>query len=191
MKKIIWIGIALLLVFVSVSSFNGLVSMDEKVSSQWGNVETAYQRRADLIPNLVSTVKGYADFEKETLMGVIEARSKATQTQINVDDLSPENIQKFQAAQSKLSGSLSRLLVTVERYPDLKASQNFLELQSQLEGTENRIAVERNKFNKAVEPYNAKVRKFPTVIFANMFDFTAKGYFNATEGADVVPTVTF
>jgi LemA protein len=191
MKKIIWIGIALLLVFVSVSSYNGLVSMDEKVSSQWGNVETAYQRRADLIPNLVSTVKGYADFEKETLMGVIEARSKATQTQINVDDLSPENIQKFQAAQSKLSGSLSRLLVTVERYPDLKASQNFLELQSQLEGTENRIAVERNKFNKAVEPYNAKVRKFPTVIFANMFDFTAKGYFNATEGADVVPTVTF
>ncbi len=191
MKKFIWIGIAVVLVLMSISSYNGLVNMDESVKSQWGNVETAYQRRADLIPNLVNTVKGYADFEQETLTKVIEARAKATQTTVNVDDLSPESIQQFTQAQGAVSSSLSRLLVTIERYPDLKANQNFLELQAQLEGTENRISTERRKFNNTVKPYNAKIRKFPSVIFACIFGFEAKGYFESKEGAEVAPEVTF
>lgn len=168
-----------------------MVEKQEAVISQWAQVENTYQRRADLIPNLVNTVKGYADFEQETLTGVIEARSKATSINIKADDLNPETIAKFQKAQSQLSGALSRLLVTVERYPDLKANQNFLELQAQLEGTENRIAVERKKFNDVTRDYNAYIKKFPQVMYSGMFDFEKKGYFEAESGAETVPEVDF
>ena len=165
------------------SSYNGLVQKDENVNEQWAKVQSQYQRRADLIPNLVNTVKGAADFERGTLTDVINARAKATSTQISADDLSPENIQKFQAAQDQLSGALSRLLVSVERYPDLKANQNFLELQAQLEGTENRIAVARNDFNAVVNDYNQSVRTFPNAIFAGIFGFDRKGFFEASQAA--------
>ena len=165
--------------------------MDETVESQWAQVENVYQRRADLIPNLVNTVKGYADFEQKTLTDVIEARAKATSINVQADQLTPDNIQKFQQAQSQLSGALSRLMVTVERYPDLKANQSFLELQAQLEGTENRIAVERQKFNEATKNYNAYIRKFPQLIYAGWFDFEKKGYFEAEAGAEQVPEVEF
>ncbi len=168
-----------------------MVSKSEAVEGQWAQVENVYQRRADLIPNLVNTVKGYADFEKSTLTEVIEARSKATSINLNTDDLTPENIEKFQQAQAELSGALSRLLVTVERYPDLKANQNFLELQAQLEGTENRISVERMKFNEVTRDYNTYIKQFPRVIYASWFKFEKKGYFEADTGADKVPTVEF
>lgn len=168
-----------------------MVDKDETISQKWADVETQYQRRADLIPNLVNTVKGYADFEQETLTQVIEARSKATSINIEAGDLTPENIAKFQAAQSQLSGALSRLLVTVERYPDLKANQNFLELQSQLEGTENRISVARKNFNESVQDYNKYIRQFPRVIYAGWFGFETKGYFEADAGAENAPTVQF
>jgi len=161
------------------------------VESQWANVQNAYQRRADLVPNLVNTVKGAANFEKETLTQVIEARAKATSVNINPGDLTPENLQKFQAAQGELSGALSRLLVSVERYPELKANQNFLELQAQLEGTENRIAVERRKFNETVQDYNSYIRSFPRNIIAGWFDFDKKGYFEADANAQRAPTVQF
>ena len=154
-------------------------------------METAYQRRADLIPNLVNTVKGYAEFEQETLTGVIEARSKATGITVNADELTPEAIANYQAAQNQLSGALSRLMVTIERYPDLKANQNFLALQSQLEGTENRIAVERNKFNESVKGYNATIRKFPKTLIASSFGFEKKGYFEADAAAAQAPAVEF
>ncbi|MEQ8909347.1 MAG: LemA family protein [Vicingaceae bacterium] len=176
---------------LSSCGYNSMVSKEEAVASQWAQVENVYQRRADLIPNLVNTVKGYADFEKETLTEVIEARSKATSINVNADDLNPESIAQFQKAQSKLSGALSRLLVTVERYPDLKANQNFLELQAQLEGTENRITVERKKFNEMTRDYNTYIKQFPRVIYAGWFDFEKKGYFEADEGADEVPEVNF
>jgi len=168
-----------------------MVDKDEEVAGQWANVENAYQRRADLIPNLVNTVKGYADFEQETLTKVIEARAKATQTTIDPSNLTPESIAQFQEAQGQLSGALSRLLVTVERYPELKANTNFLELQAQLEGTENRIAVERRKFNEMVQNYNKYVRNFPNNMIAGMFGFDKKGYFEASEGAEEVPVVDF
>lgn len=171
--------------------YNNLVQMEEDTSGQWANVETSYQRRADLIPNLVSTVKGYADFEQETLTQVIEARSKATSMQINAQDLSPEKIQAFQEAQGQLSGALSRLLVTVERYPDLKANQNFLALQSQLEGTENRISVERRRFNETVRAYNRYLKSFPQKLIASNFGFEEKGYFAAESGAEKAPSVEF
>lgn len=192
MRSILNSFIAIFIV-VSFSScgYNKMVSLDEQVTSQWSNVENSYQRRADLIPNLVNTVKGYADFEKETLTQVIEARSKATATNINADNLTPENIEQFQRAQEGLSSALSRLLVTVERYPELKANQNFLELQAQLEGTENRISVERGKFNRAVEEYNTYIRRFPQNLSAGIFGFEKRGYFQAREGADRVPEVTF
>ena len=177
--------------FVGCGKYNGLVSKDEVVKESWAKVESQYQRRADLIPNLVSTVKGAADFEKSTLTAVIEARSKATQTTINADQLTPENIAKFQGAQDQLSGALSRLLVTVEQYPQLKANQNFLELQAQLEGTENRITVARNDFNTVVKDYNQEVRTFPTNLFAGIFGFAQKGYFQATAGSEKAPTVKF
>lgn len=182
-----------LIVLVSQSScgYNTMVELDEQVSGQWGQVQNAYQRRADLVPNLVNTVKGAANFEKETLTQVIEARAKATSIQLNADDLSPENIQKFQAAQSQLSGSLSRLLASVEAYPELKANQNFLELQAQLEGTENRISVERQKFNQTVQEYNTYIRSFPRNMYAGWFDFEKKGYFEAEAGAQNAPTVQF
>ncbi len=175
----------------SSCGYNTMVQKDEVVESQWANVQNAYQRRADLIPNLVNTVKGAANFEKETLTQVIEARAKATSVNINPGDLSPENIQKFQAAQGELSGALSRLLVSVERYPELKANQNFLELQAQLEGTENRIAVERRKFNETVQDYNSYIRSFPRNFIAGWFDFDKKGYFEADAGAQKAPAVQF
>ena len=191
-KSIIVIVIILLIGgMFGCSSYNGLVNKDENVNEQWAKVQSQYQRRADLIPNLVNTVKGAAEFERGTLTDVINARAKATSTQINADQLTPENVQKFQAAQDQLSGALSRLLVSVERYPDLKANQNFLELQAQLEGTENRIAVARNDFNGVVNDYNQSVRSFPNAIFAGMFGFERKGFFEASQAAQNAPTVTF
>ena len=185
---------AFLLLLTSVLAgcgYNTLQKQDEQVTSAWSEVLNQYQRRTDLVPNLVNTVKGAADFEKSTLTAVIEARSKATQTTINADQLTPENIAKFQAAQDQLSGSLSRLLVSVEQYPQLKANQNFLELQAQLEGTENRITVERGKFNTVVKDYNQEVRTFPTNLFAGVFGFSQKGYFTAAPGSEKAPTVQF
>ncbi|UTA68170.1 MULTISPECIES: LemA family protein [Emticicia] len=193
MKKstLIIIGIILLLSVYGCSSYNGLLEKDQEVKRKWSNVQTQYQRRSDLIPNLVSTVKGAADFEKTTLTQVIEARAKATSMQINPENLTPENIQKFQAAQDQLSGALSRLLVSVEQYPQLKANENFLELQSQLEGTENRIGVARNEFNGAVQTYNTAALRFPAVIFAKIFGFSEKGFFQASDAAQAAPTVKF
>ncbi len=175
----------------SVGTYNQLVSMDEGVAAQWAEVETQYQRRADLIPNLVNTVKGYADFEQETLTGVIEARAKATSVTIDPTNLNEGNLAQFQQAQDQLSGALSRLLVSVERYPDLKADQSFRELQAQLEGTENRIAVARRNFNESVQGYNVYVRSFPNNIFAGWFDFEQKALFEASAGAENAPTVEF
>jgi LemA protein len=183
--------IALIFVMYGCSTYNGLVGKDQNVKGKWANVQTQYQRRADLIPNLVNTVKGAADFEKSTLTQVIEARSKATSIQLKADDLTPENIQKFQAAQDQLSGALSRLLVSVEQYPQLKANQNFLELQAQLEGTENRIGVARNEFNTSVQDYNSSALTFPANIFGKMFGFTEKGFFQASDAAQTAPSVKF
>lgn len=174
-----------------VGSYNNMVNREEAVNSSWAQVENVYQRRSDLIPNLVNTVKGYADFEQETLTGVIEARAKATSVNINPENLTPEAIAQFEQAQQGVSSALGRLLVTVERYPDLKANQNFLELQAQLEGTENRITVERQKFNEVVNSYNTYIRQFPQTMLAGMYGFERKGYFEAREGADVVPEVQF
>jgi LemA protein len=168
-----------------------MVSFDEGVMEQWSQVENVYQRRADLIPNLVATVKGYADFEQETLTQVIEARAKATSVNVDANNLNPAMLQQFQQAQDGLSSALSRLLVTIERYPDLKANQNFLDLQAQLEGTENRISTERRKFNQATRNYNTYIRKFPQTIYANIFGFDNKPYFEAQEGADQAPEVQF
>ncbi|MFT6816198.1 MAG: LemA protein [Sphingobacteriales bacterium] len=194
-KSYIIIGVIALLAIIVYSSikgtYNNMVKMDEDVTGKWAQVENVYQRRADLIPNLVNTVKGYADFEQETLTKVIEARSQATSTNISVDDLSPANIAKFQKAQAGLSSALSRLLVTVERYPELKANEGFLKLQTQLEGTENRISVERMNFNNSVKEYNSYIRKFPKNLYASMFDFEKKGYFEADAGAETVPEVQF
>ena len=168
-----------------------MVELDESVAAQWAQVENVYQRRADLIPNLVNTVKGYADFEQETLTQVIEARSKATGINVNPENLNAESLQQFQQAQDGLSSALSRLLVVVERYPELKANQNFLELQSQLESTENRISVERRKFNDATRVYNTYIRRFPKNIVAAIFSFDQKGYFEAAEGSEEAPQVEF
>ncbi|MEM9051489.1 MAG: LemA family protein [Bacteroidota bacterium] len=189
MKKILLILIAAST--LSSCGYNTLVEQEENVAKAWAKVETQYQRRSDLIPNLVSTVKGYADFEQETLTQVMEARSKATSINVDADNLSPETIAQFQQAQSQLSGALSRLLVTVERYPDLKASQQFSQLQVQLEGTENRISVARDRFNEAVGTYNTSTKKFPRNITAGMFDFEEKGYFESAEGSDEAPQVEF
>ena len=185
------IGILVVLVGWVIGAYNGLVSLDEETNGKWAQVESAYQRRADLIPNLVNTVKGYADFEKETLTGVIEARSKATGITVDANNLTPEAIANFQAAQGQLSGALSRLLVTVERYPDLKANQNFLGLQSQLEGTENRIKIERDRFNTSIKNFNSTIRKFPKTIIASSFGFEKKGYFKADQGTENAPEVSF
>ncbi len=174
-----------------VKMYNGLVSKEEAVSSAWSQVENVYQRRMDLIPNLVNTVKGAADFEQSTLQEVVAARAAATQVKVDPSQLSEENIARFQQAQDALSSSLSRLLVSVERYPDLKATQNFRDLQAQLEGTENRITVERQKFNQAVQTFNTDIRRFPRNIVANMFGFEKKGYFEANEGAETAPVVDF
>ena len=192
MKKIIHIFIA----FIAVSSlsscgYNSMVQLDEQVTSQWGQVQNVYQRRADLIPNLVASVKGAANFEQETLTQVIEARAKATSVQVDPTNLTPEAIQKFQASQGQLSAALGRLMVVSERYPELKANQNFLELQSQLEGSENRITVERMRFNQVTQQYNTKIRTFPNNLTAGMFGFKNKGYFQAEAGASKAPTVEF
>lgn len=176
---------------LSSCGYNSMVEKDEGITKAWASVETQYQRRSDLIPSLVNTVKGYADFEQETLTKVVEARSKATGITLKADELTPENIAKFQEAQSQLSGALSRLLVSVERYPDLKASTQFSQLQAQLEGTENRISVARDKFNESVRDYNTYIRKFPKNIVAGMFDFDQKGYFEADKGTEKAPEVNF
>lgn len=173
------------------NTYNGLVTADEGVKAAWSQVENVYQRRADLIPNLVATVKGYASHESSTLEAVIEARAKATQVTVDPDKLTEENIAAFQSAQSELGNAIGRLLVSVEQYPDLKANQNFLELQAQLEGTENRITVERQKFNDTAKAYNTQVRSFPANIIASMFNFEQKGYFKAAEGAQTAPKVEF
>ena len=185
------IVIAIALILWGVSIYNGLVKEQENVEKAWGNVENVYQRRADLIPNLVETVKGYAKHEQETLEGVIEARANATKVTIDPTNMTPEDLQKYQAAQGDVTNALSKLIAVAEAYPDLKANQNFLELQSQLEGTENRITVERNKFNEAAQTYNTKRRTFPTNIIAGIFNFGEKPYFKAQEGADVAPKVDF
>jgi len=181
----------LIMVFWGISRYNNFVSLEEGVKSQWANVENVYQRRADLIPNLVNTVKGYATHEEKTLTEVIEARAKATQTTIDPTNLTDENIAAFQKAQDGLSGALNRLMVSVEQYPNLKANENFLDLQSQLEGTENRIAVERRTFNEKAQAFNTAIRRFPASIIAGMGGFQQKGYFKAAEGSDKAPTVQF
>jgi LemA protein len=172
-------------------TYNGMVTMQESVTSQWGNVQTAYQRRADLIPNFVNTVKGAANFEQTTLTQVIEARAKATSVNIDPTKMTPETLQQFQQAQGQLSSALSRLMVVVEQYPELKATQNFRDLQVELEGTENRISVERKKFNDVALLYNTNIRRFPQNVLAGMFSFQSKPYFEAQQGADKAPTVQF
>lgn len=185
------VGLLVLVGGCSVSSYNNMVSMEEGLSNAWANVETQYQRRSDLIPNLVSTVKGYAQHESETLESVVAARSKATQMTLDVDNLTPEKLQQYQQAQGEISSALGRLLAITENYPDLKANQQFLELQAQLEGTENRISVERRNFNEAARGYNSYIRRFPNNIFAGIFGFEKKAYFEAAEGTEQAPKVEF
>jgi LemA protein len=189
-------GLILIVVAVLISwgigAYNNLVTLDEEVNKGWSLVENQYQRRIDLIPNLVNTVKGYANFEKEVLTGVTEARAKASSIQATPELMNnPQAFQKFQQAQGELGSALSRLLVTVERYPELKANENFLQLQAQLEGTENRISVERKKFNESVQIYNTTIKKFPTSIFASLYGFKDKQYFQAIAGAEAPPKVDF
>ena len=193
MKKstIIIIAVAVLAVVWGITGYNGLVGMDEGVQTKWADVETQYQRRADLIPNLVNTVKGYAAHESETLAAVVEARAKATSVNIDPSNMSAEQIANFQKAQDGVSSALGRLLVTVEKYPDLKANENFRELQSQLEGTENRISVARRDYNEAARKYNTTLRSFPKNILAGMFGFEKKAYFEAQEGSEQAPAVQF
>lgn len=171
--------------------YNGMVERQENVSAKWGQVQNVYQRRADLIPNLVNTVKGAANFEQQTLTAVVEARAKATQVNLRADELTPENIAKFQQAQGGLSQALGKLMVLTENYPNLKANQNFMDLQAQLEGTENRITVERMTFNEAVQDYNTYIKTFPNNMLASTFGFTPKGYFEADAGAQKAPEVKF
>ncbi len=186
------IAVVVLLIYSSVKgTYNNMVTQDEAVNANWAQVENVYQRRADLIPNLVNTVKGYAAHEQETLEGVIEARSKATAVNVKPENLDAQSLQQFQQAQSGLSSALSRLMVVVERYPDLKANQNFLDLQAQLEGTENRITVERRKFNESARAFNTYIRTFPKNIYANLFGFDKKAYFEAEQGAEKAPEVSF
>lgn len=193
MKKgtIIIVAVVATIAIWAISGYNSLVSMDENVSGQWSNVETQYQRRADLIPNLVNTVKGYAAHEKETLEGVIAARSQATQIKVDPTDLTPEKLAEYQKAQGAITSALGKLLAITENYPDLKANQNFLELQAQLEGTENRINVARKNFNDAAKAYNTAIRRFPKNLLAGMFGFDKRAYFEAAEGAEQAPQVQF
>lgn len=191
-KTWIGIGIVAVLVIYGINVNNSLVNKEETVNQAWAQVENQYQRRSDLIPNLVNVVKGAADFEQQTLTDVVEARSKASSIQVNAGDLNdPQKLQQFQQAQAQLSGALSRLLVTVERYPELKANQNFRDLQVQLEGTENRISTERKRFNDAVQDYNTSIRRFPGNLFAGLLGFDGKAYFEAEEGAEQAPEVNF
>ena len=191
MKKIILMAVVALFSMTSCSTYNNMVTKEEAVKSAWSNVETQYQRRADLIPNLVATVKGYAEHEKSTLDAVVEARAKATSANVALDQITPENIAKFQQAQSAVTSALGRLIAVSENYPDLKANQNFLELQAQLEGTENRITVARKEFNDATQTYNVAVRRFPANIVAKIFDFEQKPYFEADATASEAPKVEF
>ena len=188
---LIIVGVVLVLAAMFVKPYNKMVQKDEECSKAWANVENAYQRRMDLIPNLVKTVQGAADYEKGTLTEVIEARAKATSVQVDPSNLTEESIAQFQAAQDQLSSALSRLMVVVERYPELKATEEFKSLMDALEGTENRIAVARKDFNTTVNDYNSYIRRFPNNIVAGMFNFDKKGYFKATEGADKAPDVEF
>lgn len=196
MKK----GLVVLLVVAAVaiglfgwfkSNYNNMVKMDEGVQAAWSQVENVYQRRADLIPNLVATVKGYASHEQQTLEGVVSARSKATQITLDAENLTPDKLAEYQKAQGELGAALGKLLAITENYPELKANENFLSLQSQLEGTENRITVERKKFNEAARDYNTQIRQFPKNIVANLFGFEKKPYFEAAEGAQQAPVVAF
>src|SRR6187455_2966048 len=188
---LIILGIVVILLFWGCGQYNGLVTQDETVKKSWNDVQSQYQRRADLIPNLVNTVKGEANFERGTLNDVINARARATSMQVSPENLTPENIEKFQQAQGQLSGALSRLLVTVEQYPNLRANDAFRNLQTQLEGTENRIAVARNDFNAKVQDYNTQVRRFPATIFAGMMGFHPRAGFTADPGSQNAPKVDF
>ena len=191
MKKWIWIGVVAVVTIFFYATYNGFVNREEGLKSAWSNVETQYQRRADLIPNLVNTVKGYAAHETQTLNEVTEARARATSINLSADDLTPERLAQFQRAQAEVRSALGRLIAVSESYPDLKANQNFLELQAQLEGTENRIAVARKDFNAAAQQYNVSVRRFPANLVARMFGFGQKPYFESAEGAAAAPQVTF
>jgi LemA protein len=191
MPLLIILGIVVLLLFWGCGQYNGLVTTDETVKKSWNDVQSQYQRRADLIPNLVNTVKGEANFERGTLNDVINARARATSMQVSPENLTPENIEKFQQAQGQLSGALSRLLVTVEQYPNLRANDAFRNLQTQLEGTENRIAVARNDFNAKVQDYNTQVRRFPATIFAGIMGFHPRAGFTADPGSQNAPKVDF
>ena len=183
--------VILLIVIWMISGYNGLVSAEEEVNKAWSNVENQYQRRADLIPNLVNTVKGYASHEKETLDAVTQARTRATQLTVQADELTPEKIKEYQQVQGEVGAALGRLIAISEAYPDLKANQNFLELQAQLEGAENRISVERRKFNDAAKEYNASIRSFPRNLLAGMFGFEKRPYFESAEGSESAPVVAF
>ena len=193
MKKAIIIVVAVVAIVViwCITGYNSLVGMEENVNNQWANVETQYQRRSDLIPNLVNTVKGYATHEQETLEGVVEARSKATQIKVDPQNLTPEKLAEYQQAQGQLATALGKLLAITENYPDLKANQNFQELQAQLEGTENRINVARKNFNDAAREFNTSIRRFPKNILAGLFGFDKRTYFEAQEGAETAPSVEF
>lgn len=193
MNKTVWIvlGVIALVIFWGIGSRNSMATSDQDVKAKWANVQSAYQRRADLIPNLVKTVQAVANFEKSTLTAVIEARASATQMKLDSKDLSPENLQKYQAAQSSLGGALSRLMVVAENYPQLKATENFSELQAQLEGTENRIKEERDNFNTAVQGYNTLIVTFPNSLIASFSGFAEKGFFQAEAGSDKAPEVNF
>ena len=191
MKKWIWIGVVAVVAIFFYATYNGFVNREEGLKSAWSNVETQYQRRADLIPNLVNTVKGYAAHETQTLHEVTAARARATSINLSADDLTPERLAQFQRAQAEVRSALGRLIAVSESYPDLKANQNFLELQAQLEGTENRIAVARKDFNAAAQQYNVSVRRFPANLVARMFGFGQKPYFESAEGAAAAPQVTF
>lgn len=196
MKRGIWILVIVIVVVLGIffwlkGTYNGLVERSQGVAAQWANVENQYQRRADLIPNLVNTVKGYAEHEKSTLEGVVDARAKATQMQVNFSDLNEQTLAKYAQAQGELSSALNRLMAISEAYPDLKANQNFRDLQTQLEGTENRIATERRRFNEMVQTYNVYVQQFPRNLIAGMFGFTPKSFFAAEAGAEKAPEVQF
>lgn len=191
MKKWIWIGVVAVVAIFFYVTYNGFVNKEEGVNAAWSNVETQYQRRSDLIPNLVNTVKGYAAHESQTLASVTEARAKATSINLSAGELTPERLTQYQQAQAEVRTALGRLIAVAESYPDLKANQNFIELQSQLEGTENRIAVARKDFNDAARKYNVAVRRFPSNLVAALFGFDQKPYFEAAEGTETAPQVEF
>ena len=191
MKKWIWIGVVAVVAIFFYATYNGFVNKEEGVNAAWSNVETQYQRRSDLIPNLVNTVKGYAAHESQTLSELTEARARATSINLTAGELTPERLAQFQQAQADVRSALGRLIAVAESYPDLKANQNFIELQSQLEGTENRIAVARKDFNDAARRYNVAVRRFPSNLVAGLFGFDQKPYFEAAEGTETAPTVEF